>query len=279
MRRSALALGPALLAWGLAGWVGTQVRLPRPVLSPQDVHYSVDADIALLASMGLRNTMADVIWVQTLIESDLEHYRGVHLGSWMYRRFELISRLDPIFYENYQHGSQYLMVVKDDIEGARALLNRGLERFPDDMTLNWQMGYLHIFERGDVAEGYPYFAKVHRHPNRPARFDSIFSRLSAEVVGLPEAHALTLVSWRQQPEGSPLRERLGQILHAMQAELDFACVPTQGRPCRPVDFTGRPYIFKQGKWDTEEKRIRLSLKLKRDEKKTPPPVEGAKEKP
>lgn len=245
-----------------AGWIGSRVVLPRIHVPAQETRYSLDADILLLASTGLRNAWSDIVWVQTLIESDLEHYLERNLGSWMYRRFELIARLDPYFYENYLYGGQYLMVAKDDLVGSRALLSRALEKYPDDMALNWQMGYLLIFEMGDVSAGYPYFKKIHQNPRRPPMFDSIFTRLSTQTLGLKEAYALTLASWEAQSEKSPLRRRLGQILYSMKAEIDFACIPQQGRPCQPLDFKGMPYQRSSRGWETVDRRMRLTLKLR-----------------
>jgi hypothetical protein len=268
-RATLLNIGASVLLAIAAGLVGSRVVLPRIHVPAQESRYSLDADILLLASTGLRNALGDIVWVQTLIDSDLEHYLEKNLGSWMYRRFELIARLDPFFYENYLYGGQYLMVAKDDLVGSRALLSRALEKYPDDMSLNWQMGYLLIFEMGDLDAGYPYFAKVHRSPQRPPMFDSIFSRLSTQTLGLKEAYILTLASWKSQPEKSPLRRRLGQILYSMKAEIDFSCIPQQGRPCQPLDFKGVPYRWSSRGWDTVEHRMRLTLKLRPKKEKGP----------
>lgn len=86
--------------------------------------------------MGLTNFLADFIWVKTLLESDIEHYKKDDLNSWMYLRFKSIAHLDPWFYTNYIFGSIYLSVIKDDIKGASEFIQRGLEYFPEDKTLN-----------------------------------------------------------------------------------------------------------------------------------------------
>lgn len=258
--RFALLVPLALL---LAGLLGKDVGHPPLEIPKQETSINFNADLMHLASVGFNSTIADLVWVQTLMESDLDHYRGPKLDSWLYHRFELISRLDPNFYENYLYGGQYLMIVKDDLDGAEELISRGLKLFPDDMSLNWYMGFLWAYERLDVARAYPYFKKVSVHPNRPQMFDSIFARMSAQAMGAREAFAVALESWKQQPEGSQMKIRLYQVLYSLKAEIDLECLNKQLPRCELKDFEGNPYIKNNGIWTAPKPLINTRLNIRK----------------
>lgn len=214
----------------------------------QETSVTFNAQMLRVLGLGLHGSIADLLWIQTLIQGDLEHYRGNDLTSWMYVRFRAISILDPRFYENYVFGGQYLMIIKDDLAGAEALMTKGLEYYPDSVELNWHLGFLWIYEKNEPAKGYRYFEKISQNPKRPPMFDSVFTRLKAQEVGKDAAFEFALASWRQQPDGSPIKERLGVILHSLKAERDLECL-NQGRiGCDKVDWNGQPYLNERGVW-------------------------------
>lgn len=247
----------AILAIG--GLLGDKIKRLRPQSSMQESAITFNGDFIKIAGLGLQATWADVLWVVTMIESDIEHYKGKELDSWMYHRFNTIKQLDPWFYQNYYFGGQYLMVVKDDLSGAQALMEDGLKKYPEDMALNWQLGFLWIFERNDSQRGYPYFEKVSQHPRRPPVFDSLFARLRAEVDGPQEAYAFAFKAWQAEPEGSLLKKRLAVILHSLKAEVDIACLNAAGINCERFDFWGKPYVQKKEGWTTATPRTKSGL--------------------
>ena len=196
------------------------------------------------------------------MESDTEHYDRQDTNSWMYRRFELISKLDPLFYENYNLGGQYLMVVKDDLVGADQLMRRGLEFYPEDVSLNWHMGFLWAYEMRDTKKAYPFFATVSNKPNRPAMFDNMFARLKAEVFGARDAYEFALESWRKLPIDSPLKQRLEVNLYSLKAEIDLACLNENKIGCEKMDFEGKPYLNEKGVWKSSKPLIKTRLNFR-----------------
>jgi hypothetical protein len=243
----------------IGGLLGDQVVRLRPQTNMQHTAVTLNGEFLKLAGLGLNATWADLLWVVTLIESDVEHYKGKELDSWMYHRFNTIKQLDPWFYQNYYFGGQYLMVIKDDLPGAQALMEEGLKRYPNDMALNWQLGFLWVFERNDSRRGYPYFEKVSQHPRRPPVFDSLFARLRAEVAGPHEAFKFALKAWQAEPAGSLLKERLAVILHGLKSDMDLDCLNAQRKDCERVDFFGKPYLKNKKGWTTATPRTKSGL--------------------
>lgn len=263
--RLALLFPLALL---IAGELGKNVQHSQMEISKQETSLNFNADLLHLMSVGFNATLADLIWVQTLLESDIEHYKGKSLDSWLFHRFNLISKLDPNFYENYLYGGQYLMIVKDDLDGAEHLMERGLQYFSEDMSLNWQLGFLWAYERHDFAKAYPYFKKVSVNPKRPPMFDSIFARLSSETMGPQEAYSFIHELWNQHPKDSPIKLRLGQILYSLKARVDLECLNSLRQDCQRQDFEGNDYINEKGVWTASKPLQRTDLRI-RKERATP----------
>lgn len=252
----------SFIALVVGGFVGQSVHHPHPDFDKQETSYTVNANLWRFIDLGLHAASADVLWIQTLLESDIEHYKKKDLNSWLHLRFLAISILDPLFYENYLVGGQYLMIVKDDLEGASNLLELGLERYPSDMSLNWHLGYLWIFERNDLKSGYPYFEKVSQSNNRPAMFDSMFTKLKAQTFGLKDAYSFALESWKKHPEGSKIKQKLEETIYSLKAKIDLQCLNESQINCEKIDFEGKPYLYEQGAWKSSKPLVKTNLSIR-----------------
>ena len=263
IRKSALyfLLSAILLAAG--GFFGSKVVHPPILLTKQETSYTFNSKLWRLFDLGLHAAWADILWIQTLLESDLEHYNKRDLNSWLYLRFLAISELDPKFYENYLVGGEYLMIIKDDLDGANHLLRKGLTHYPDDMALNWHLGFLWIFEKQNIEVGYPFFEKVSLSPDRPIMFDSIFTKLKAQSYGIKDAFDFAFESWKRHEEGSPIKLRLGVELYSLKAKIDLECLNAKRTDCERLDFEGKPYFKKKGAWTASKPLINITLKFKK----------------
>lgn len=255
-------IGTAAAAIFVAAIVcGHGLRRPSITVDRQAETVTFQSDILRLFSFGLKRAIADLTWIQTLLEGDIEHYTKKDLNSWMYLRFLSIVTIDPRFYEAYRYGGQYLMIIKDDLLGADDLMNRGLTLFPADYHLNWQLGYLRAIEMGDVPSSYPYFERIRRSPERPIFFDSFYSKVVAQSLGPREALAVSTELWQQYPEGDPTKERLGDNIYSLRAQLDLECLNAGRSDCELYDFRGRPYVRgPDGTWKAVDRLVEVRLK-------------------
>lgn len=238
-------------------------RLKKPTIKPDRQVESVtfQADLLRMFSFGLKRAIADLTWIQTLLEGDLEHYTKGDLSSWMYLRFLNIVSIDPRFYEAYRYGGQYLMIVKDDLVGADDLMKRGLVLFKEDYHLNWQMGYLHAIELGDVPTSFPYFERIKSSPERPLFFDSFYTKVVAQSLGVKEALELATELWRQYPDGDPTKERLEEHIYSLKGRIDLDCLNSGGVNCDLYDFRKRPYRRDtDGRWSAQDRIFDIKLK-------------------
>lgn len=215
----------------------------KPIIetSKQDSAININKEIMVLMSIGHKRFLTDLLWVQTLIESDTEHYKKKDLNNWLFLRFSAISTLDPLFYENYVFGGQFLSIVKDDLEGASLIYTKGLSLFPGDYNLNFQAGFLYYYEMGDPDKGLPLLKKIENHKKAPIFLTSIINKLQLAVDhDLTGAFELVKLHYENTKEPT-LKNKLASDLYSIRAQIDLKCLNNNLGNCSRVDLRGNPY--------------------------------------
>lgn len=225
-----------------ASLINLKNEKPILELSKQDTALNINNNLLLYASAGNRRLLTDLIYIQTLIESDVEHYRARDLNSWLFLRFNSVATLDPKFYENYLYGGQFLAIVKDDLEGADYLYDKGLAVYPDDYALNYGSGFLNYYELGNSEKGLKHLEKVKYHPKAPVFLVSIINKLRLETgTNLEEVFKLVLHDY-ETTRDETLKKRLRADLYALKAEIDLTCLNNEKSACDYLDLDGKAYI-------------------------------------
>ncbi len=225
-----------------------QSKIHRPILviSKQQSAVTLNQNFINFFSLGNKRLISDMIWIQTLLESDTEKY-GLHdKNSWMFHRFRSISELDPLFYQNYLWGGQYLSIVKDDLEGASEIYGRGLIHFPNDYKLNFNNGFNYYFELGEFEKGLYYLKKIVNHPDLPDPLKHVINKLEFETSGDYDTALNFLILSYEQNSDETIRKKLLAEIYSLKAEKDLNCLNKGELGCDKNDAEGIPYVFKNG---------------------------------
>ncbi|WPU65532.1 tetratricopeptide repeat protein [Peredibacter starrii] len=242
----------ALVLFTCALFLHSLTQKPKVFISKQESAVNFKIDFIKFFSLGNKRLISDLIWVQTLMESDQEHYKQKDLNSWMYLRFASISELDPNFYQNYLYGGQFLSIIKDDLPGAAVIFEKGLSRYPNDYDLNYYAALMYYYEMGDAQKGILHFEKIINDPRAPSFFSSIVNKLKLET-GEDLDTIYQLVSYNYENTEDPtLKAKLEQDLYAIKAEIDLKCLNHQGVNCGTRDQFGSPYVLKNGTYYSEK---------------------------
>lgn len=223
--------------------------IPLIQVSEQERQLNFDKDILNALSLGQQRLLSSVLWVQTLMDGDLEHYKGKDLNSWMYLRFDTITELDPKFYEAYAWGGIYLSIIKDDILGAAKLYEKGLQFYPDDVSLNFNSGFNYFFEMGEVTKAISHFEKVlSNEEGRKSypRLLGLVERMKQET-GTPYYEILSNLDNRlKQTTDKRIRTYLTNTMYAVKATADLECLNSEReKQCSKVDLYGKEYLKNQ----------------------------------
>jgi tetratricopeptide (TPR) repeat protein len=240
-----------LLISGILLFIGAGLihqRFKKPVLKipKQDSAININTDLLVFMSAGNKRLLADLFWIQTLLESDLEHYSKSDLKSWMFIRFKTISILDPLFYQNYSWGGQYLSIVKDDMAGGIELMESGLKYFPDDYKLHYLLGFSYYYELNNYEKGIYYFEKILDRPQAPPYLKTVVNKMKVER-GFNIESALDLIQFQiAEATDEGLKRKLKNDFYALKAEKDLKCLNTKGQNCDFKNADGDPYILRNG---------------------------------
>lgn len=234
-------LVPGLVFFGSAVFLHRQFERPQFHVSKQETAININSTFLRLLSVGNKRLLADLFWITTLLESDLEKYQRKDSGNWMFLRFRTISMLDPKFYQNYLYGGQYLSIVKDDLEGAAYIYEKGLQHYPDDFKLNLNAGFNYFFELGDYEKGLPLLDKIKDYPQAPVFLPSVVNKLKLETGYDTKSIYLLILERFEKTEDPYLKEKLRSDLYALKAEIDLECLNAGRSGCERRDFEGVPY--------------------------------------
>lgn len=237
----------------IAGNLNNSFKKPPLNLNKQDTAININKELLIFLSAGNKQLITDLLWVQTLLESDIGHYNKKDLNSWMYLRFLTISYLDPRFYENYLFGGQYLSIVKDDLLGAVDLLTKGISYYPLDYKLRYHLGFTYFYELGDAKNGAKWLETIQNDPKAPTFIKSIVSKLKLEEEKDYDATILILKDLLQTTKDKYLKDRLVKDLYAIKAERDLNCLNSAKKDCDKIDQDGTPYLKQNGKYISQKK--------------------------
>jgi len=239
-----------LILFFLSYWFCQYSEKPVLITSKQDSAHNFNYNFLNYISLGNRRMFADWIWVQTLLESDIDHYKSNDLNNWMYIRFNTILSLDTKFLEAYQFGGQYLSIIKDDNLGAIDIYKRGLDIYPDDFFLTWNAGFHYYYELGDYESAAELFEKILYHKRSPNYLPSIVAKLKNKGGDFETALKILENSFEKSPENSPMKFKFAENILSLKVTHDLSCLNNNMKDCKLFKPNNIQYILKDGKYTT-----------------------------
>lgn len=255
-----LALIPAL--FGTSYIINNKLIKPPIVISKQNQIWSLNNKMILKFNLGFKRLESSLLWISTILESDIEHYRSKDLNSWMFQRFNSISELEPKFYENYAFGGPYLSIIKDDITGASFLYKKGLSHFPDDYNLLKNAGFHFYFEAADYNEARPIYKKLKTFPLTSPAVINTLSRIEASDGNLNDAFELLSDLQQKYDRSGLIGEKIYQQRYAIKSEIDLKCLNEHKQNCQHTDLDNVPYLRSGIFFQASKKWIPYRIKKK-----------------
>lgn len=244
-------------------------RISRPpiFISKQDSTLNFNSKLTGYFHMGQKRLISSAMWIATIIESDIDHYKQKDMNSWMFLRFKTISDLEPRFYENYSLGGVYLSIVKDDLDGASEIYERGLREFPDDYFLLKNSAFHYEFEVGDHKRAFEIYSKLKTHPKLDFNTLGVATRVESEFGDKESAFKLLKDQYDRLPDKSNyLAQFVYNNLYALRAEIDLDCLNAKIKTCAQMDFENNSYFFNGSKFVARKEwkpyRLARSKKVK-----------------
>ena len=236
----------------LSGYLNNTTQPPLLKITKQDSAINIKDDLIKIFDIGQSRLLSDLIWISTLIESDLSHYKAKDLNSWMYLRFKTISSLDPLFLRNYTYGGQYLAIVKDDVEGAEDIFLKGSKYYPKEYKINFNLGYIYAIEKDEYEKSIHYFNILRDNYRLNERLQSLIAKISHMANKDFQTTFDFILELYENSDDEYLRAKLEKDLYSIKATMDLKCLNSGDSNCDKVDFKQQPYIFDGNKYKTQD---------------------------
>ncbi len=267
IKNNILTLFFILVFFICAGLLNKNLDKPSFKVSKQSSALNISHELLSIFDLGQRRLFSDILWISTLLESDLEHYKENDLNSWLYLRFNTISVLDPLFLKNYQFGGQYLSIIKDDLKGAELIFRKGIKFYPDDYLLNFSFAFLLAFELEKTKEAILVYEKLKNFPQASLFVSSLIIKLKHKEKGDLSLTYELLEKTLENTQEPVLKIKLLTDLYAIKATLDLKCLNNNKKNCDTKDYDGEPYIQEEGKWKSIKEFNSYKLHIKRTKKR------------
>ncbi|MCB9060390.1 MAG: hypothetical protein H6622_02575 [Halobacteriovoraceae bacterium] len=229
-----------------------------PEVTSQDVQINIDSSIYKISGFGNQKLISSFMWLLTLIDSDSEHYKKRDLNSWIFLRIKNIIELDPTFYTAYKIGAQYLSIVKDDIFGAKYLIDKGLVHFSNraDFMYIAVFHYFNELKNRNLALRLAKECLKSCEQKYQFYFQKIIEKLSLKKDDLQTSYEILLGQYDSLNKNDPVQLKIYTKLYALKAEKDLGCLNNKTNKklkCSTKDFDNRPYEFNNGYYRAEKK--------------------------
>lgn len=232
-----------------AGMLNRSFDRPNITINKQESAVNFNNYFLLFFAAGNKRLLADLFWISSLLESDLEHYKKKDLNSWLYLRFKTITTLDPKYLRAYQFGGQYLGIVKDDLNGAKEIFDLGLKHYPFDYKLLFNNAFLHTFEIGDFQSGLKLYKKLLDTGKAPQFVKSLVPKLQYKLSGeLDLAYQTLKEMLKDTIPNTYLHKKIKQDIYSIKAQIDLKCLNSTSINCEKFDYDGNEYIYEDGKF-------------------------------
>ena len=255
----------AFMVLFFANYFNKKSEKPFFYVSKQENSINFNEKLLFKFNLGLKRMMSATLWISTILESDIDHYKGKDFNSWMFLRFNSISILDPNFYENYLFGGTYLSIVKDDLPGASIIYEKGLNLFPDDFELLKSAGFHFYFEANDQVKAFPIYKKLQKLAPQNPQFSTTLTRMIAAEGNLQDAFDILTELQKKHEKESLVGEKIFNFRYSIRAELDLSCLNSKQKGCNSLDLEGNPYIknekefFAAKRWKPYRPKKKLTI--------------------
>ncbi len=131
---------------------------------------------------NFNKSLASFVWIKTILDSDDHHHKDKD-KPWEFYRFQLISDLYPLFFENYEFSPLFLSVVRNHPDSASILFDKGIHYFPNKTNLNLFAAYHFLSERNDKDKAYKILNRImEENKNLNSMATSIYYSLKSKKM-------------------------------------------------------------------------------------------------
>ncbi len=141
-----------------------RLRYPAQVFLPP-------AALIETASLGLRNFLADIFWIQSVQYLIIE---GTRKNSFMFQYLDIVTTLDPRFEYPYLFAN-LILPRYGSMENARLLTDKGIAAIPSSWQIPFYLGVQYRVFSKDYEQALKYMKIAASIPGKPDYVDGLIA--------------------------------------------------------------------------------------------------------
>ncbi len=208
--------------------VSLQVRMDRIRSAAQKVEelrFIPSGQSLRIASLGYKEFAADLLWLKVIQFVGGKDQTGKGY-DWLYHVLDVVTDLDPKFFEAYQFGTMALSILGDNADQSVLLLQKGVTHISDRWELYFYLGFNYYYFLEDFKNAAAYMQRASEFPGHPEYVVGLTARLYAESQS-PATGLAFMEKVYQSTDDPMIRERLKKMMDALEVkatlkELDAA---------------------------------------------------------
>ena len=193
-------------------------------------YYFAPPEVIKYFSFGYNDIYADLLWIRYIQNADFCRYeQGIpvydgktkykcHKG-WAYHMSNAITELAPRFKKPYVLSSVIMGVIMGDKEGTRLILDKAVERFPDDWDISFHAGHHYLMELNQPYKAADLLLNAAKRGG-PIWLYSLSAKLYSESGRLDVAEKMVMKLIEDDPDSSFIKgfQRRLREIRALKAK-------------------------------------------------------------
>jgi tetratricopeptide (TPR) repeat protein len=269
--RSKIAAMVLIVAMAGSVLLSYQLEQKRKEATLEEVMWITSPKMARYLSLGYTGLASDVYWTRAVQYFGAKHQRHSMQYRLLPPLLNLTTELDPQLMIAYYFGSFFLSQQPPegagDPDAAVRLVEKGIQKNPDEWRLWYHLGLIHYMARGDYKAAADAFEQAAKNPNA-LEWVRVMAAVMRQKSGSPEMAAYIWNEIYQNSQNNQIRENAAKHLVALRVDADVNALkqristyqqkhgtaPTSWRDLIadgllagvPVDPTGCPYVLHSG---------------------------------
>ena len=161
------------VCWLLAMGINFGSRHYFPHRLQEDITFLPKNEIVDFLSLDHRGFAADLLFIKVVLHSGSLIWKPrsfTFRSEWSYRLIDLVTELDPRYYDAYLFAGMGLVHADADVERARNILDKGMRVFPASWELPFWAGFNYYLYRADDLTAGDYLWQAAHKPGAPTTF-------------------------------------------------------------------------------------------------------------
>ena len=276
-RRTIILVLIFVAAAASSGYLSYRLERLRPESTLEDVSLIASPKMARYASLGYTGLAADIYWTRAVQYFGGKHYAHSRQYQLLEPLLTLTTELDPQLLIAYYFGSFFLAQKPPegagDPEAAVRLVERGIDKNPNEWRLYYHLGMIHYVERHDFTAAAEAFERGAQNPNA-APFMKVMAAATRQRSGDVDTARYLWTQILQNTGDKLIKDNAIKHLASLRVDDDIAHLeqlaetyksktgfaPTSWRDLIsagfiggvPVDPNGKAYVLKDGKVEVQD---------------------------